>query len=468
MDGSPSQIRFRNICQLFKLSVPEYAKDRIVRIEFTANTSICGQMEIDYSQYNPAVSTSQQGSKTVTLLPPTGSSAFAEGTYYMVLAPTAVEGFTLTLTDTQNKVYTQHSSTVLGGHQGVICNLGNVDLVDIPVVTSQHAYVDDVLHGTNLTLTAPVPDKEWTAVVKNASGTVVRTVTATGTLTSGYANQEWPYLPKGNYTAEYSYTTANGKTMNATTTFQITEDPQFSFTFNAASSYTYYKGDGVARDVAKANSMGANQVTGIVCNATGILPEILGNEKYGFKLTNSFNGTPNYTAANQATFADLIISNLGNTTLSASLTFDGVTKSASKNVYITGLPFNHQPPNSNLWTESGDVQFEDGYVRIGNGASADGGEITYDDLSIPANTKLKLTYNVLLHKATMGLDYEINVGGQVVFQEENRGNIHTDREFNSNVTFTNKNSATYVQCVSSYGLGVTHSKTYKIALSYAE
>lgn len=465
IDGSPSQIRFRNVCQLFKLTVPQYADGRIAKIVFSTAKDIAGELVVGFASNNPQIGTENLSGKQIILLPPAGNAAFEEGTYYMVLAPVAVEGFTLTLTDTQGKAYSQRSSATLGGNRGVICNLGNVDLVDAPVATPHHVYIDGVLHGTSVSLTAPVPGKAWSAVIKNAQGTTVRTLaSAEGTLVSDHTDQAWPYLPKGAYTVEYTFTTANNKQKTSTTSFSITEDPQFGLTFNAASSYTYYLGDGVAKDVAKANSMDAHNVTGIVCNATGILPSVLGNENYGFDLTNTFGGTISSTSENQANFADITIANLGQSTLSASLTFDGVTKTASKSVYITGLPFTHKPPTSSLWSKDGDVKYESNYVRIGN-AGGDG-EITYNGVSIPANTKLQLGYHFYIYEE-IGVTYTINIGAQKAHSETlDESWQNTEQTYEGTAYITTNALATYVKCISDYGLAQSHSKTYKIALSY--
>ena len=466
VDGSPSQVRFRNICQLFRLSVPAYAANRIAKIELTANSVIAGQLTVDHSDYSPVVTTNEQGVKTIALLPPSENTTFAEGAYYMVLAPETVEGFTLTLTDTNGKTYSQHSNTSIGGNGGVICNLGNVDLIDKPVITPKHVYDNGTLVGTQVTLTAPVSDKAWSAVIKNGNGETVRILAeATGTLTSDHTDDNWPYLPKGNYTVEYTYTTANGKLMSATTAFTITEDPQFSVTLNAYSTYSYY----LAGDVDKANSMDKNAVTGIVCQAHGILPSILANDKYGFAFNNNFNGTIASTGDNVANYNDISITKLGETELSASVTFDGVSKTANKTVYITGLPFNHTPPTSSLWSESGDVNFESNYVRIGNAASANGGEITFNGISIPANTKLQLGYHFYIYEE-IGVTYKIQVGGQEILKETLDEAWHnTEKEYNGYKEFiTNGSVVTSVKCISDYGLAQSHSKTYKIALSYSK
>lgn len=464
VDGSPTEVRFRNVCQLFKFGIPAYVANRIAKVELSANTAISGQLTVDYEDFDPVVATSAQGSKTIRLLPPSGSESFAEGTYYFVVAPVALEGFTLTFTDKEGKVYSQSSNSEIGGICGFVYNLGNIDLIENPIITPQHVYEDGVLMGTQVTLTAPVSDKAWSAVIKNASGEAVRTVSeATGTLTSSHTDAEWPYLPQGNYTVDYNYTTANGKPMSKTSTFTITEKPQFSVSLAANSTYSYY----LSGDVDKANSMDKNSVSGIVCQAHGILPSLLSNEKYGFTLTDNFSGTIQTTGEDFATYDDISISQLGETALSANLTFDGVTKTATQNVYITGLPFNHEPPTSENWSaNNGQTSFNDDHVKTG--AAGSSGEFYCEKIKIPAGTKMSLAYKVEVYMDNLlsTQRYQISVGNQRVF-DFSTGDTGKE-EFDNSVVFTNSSEANIIKCYTGYCYGRSYSKTYKIALSYSK
>ena len=463
VDGTPSEVRFRNICQLFKLSVPAYTANRIAKIELTTNTAIAGQLTADYTDYNPVITTNSQGSNTIALYPPTGSESFAEGTYYMVLAPVAVEGFTLTLTDINGKTYTQHSSASVGGNWGVICNLGNVDLIDKPVITPKHVYENGTLMGTQVTMTAPVSDKAWSAVIKNASGEIVRTLAeATGELTSDHTDDTWPYLPQGNYTLEYTYTTANGKQMHASSPFAITEEPQFSVTLDANSTYSNY----LAGDVDKANSMDKNAVTGIVCQAHGILPSILANDKYGFSLNNNFNGTIASTSDNVANYNNISINQLGESELTTSVTFDGVTKVASKKITITGLPFRHEPPTTSLWSKDGDVTNEDGYALFGKW-SGGSQKLTYNGVNIPAGTKMSLAYKIRMRSEPVETVFTISANNQTIFTDRVSGTAGEKRPEGS-TTFTNTGNTTQIICNNSYGAGLTFTELHLIALSYSK
>ena len=463
VDGTPSEVRFRNVCQLFKFGIPAYAAGRISKIELTANKAIAGQLTVDYTNYDPIVTISTQGTKTIALFPPTGTDAFTEGEFYFVVAPEVLDGFTLNLTDKNGTVYTQHSNSTVGGVNGFIYNLGNVDLINKPVATSAHVYENGTLVGTQVFLTAPVPDKSWNAVIKNAAGETVRTLSEnTGTLTTDHTDANWPYLPKGNYTVEYTYTTANGKQMNASSTFSITEDPQFTLRMTANSTYSYYQ----AGNVDKANSMNANAVDGITSVIEGVSTAILSNERYTTSRANNLSGTETGYTAGTTTYGDISIAQLGNTTLSTSLTFDGVTKTASKDVYITGLPFSHQPPTSSLWSaNNGQTSFESDYVRTG--AAGSNGEFSFSGIQVPAGTKMTLAYkvDVYMDNALSTQRYQITVGNQIEF-DFSTGSTGT-KSFDESKVFTNTNEAKVVKCYTGYCYGRSHSKTYKIALSYS-
>ena len=466
VDGSPSFVSFINVCQVFKFTVPAYAKDQITSIQLQADVALAGQMNIDYSDYNPVVSTSEQGSKAITILPPSGSSTFAEGTYCIVTAPATLNGFTFLLT-AGSKTYRQHSSSTIGGGSSVIADLRTLDLINTPQVTAQHVYTNDVLQGTSLSITAPTPDKQWSATVKNAEGTVVRTFAAgTGTLQSDENDSEWPYLPVGNYTVDYSYTTSNGKTMQAQTSFSITEQPRFSLAFQAASSYSYYLGDGVAKNVETANSMNAYTVNGIVATVSGIAPKLLNDSKYAGTLSNTFGGSVASSTDGTTTFNDITLTTLGENTLQASYTFQGITKTASKTVYITGVPFRSKPPTSDLWSTSGKVSFNSGYCELGNNATSQASEIRYEKVSIPANTKIMLDHSEYMHRFATGTTYTIYIGNDAVASEKiSEG---SEKSFEGYVPYTTKELATVVRCYNSYGLSFTYTQVYKIALTYGE
>ncbi len=451
VDGSPSQVTFRNICQLFKLQVPSYIDGRITNIVLATNKAIAGKLLVDYSASVPSVTVDNQENTSVTLLPPTGSTTFAEGTYYMSLAPVQAEGFSLTMTDISGKTYSQHSKQAFGGTSGVIYTLGALDLVEQPVITAQHVYVSGVLQGTEVSLTAPVPDREWTATITNASGVTVRSLAkSAGTLKSAATDAAWPYLPKGAYTVNYTFLTANGKEMGSSVSFQISENPEFGLFQQAASSYTYYAGDEVEKNITRANSTEAFTVTAISTAVTGISEAILNNANYTVSYTNDFSGSVTASSNSAVTYADKKYSATGAYTLGATATFDGVTKSDTKSVHITGLPYSAVPPKEGDWSgKANDWTYS---------KNSHQGVRLYDQqisksFNIPANVDVNVKQDVDVHTSTVGTTYTLYAGGNSIFSLEAGGkaaseNCHEDKgTYPGTLTVDNPS----VACDNSYG-----------------
>lgn len=419
VDGSPSQVTFRNICQLFKLHVPSYIDGRITKIVFSTTKAIAGKLLVDHSGSVPSVTVDNQENTSVTLLPPAGNTTFAEGTYYMALAPVQAEGFSLTMTDTNGKTYSQHSKQTFGGTSGVIYTLGSLDLVEQPAVTAQHVYASGILQGTEVSLTAPVPDREWSATITNASGATVRTLAkAAGTLKSEATDATWPYLPKGAYTVNYTFLTANGKEISSSVPFQITENPEFGLFQQAASSYTYYAGDEVEKNITRANSIEAFTVTAISSSVTGISAAILNNANYTVSYTNDFSGSVSASSNSVVTYADKKYSATGAYTLGATATFDGVTKTDTKSVHITGLPYSAKPPTDAEWDGSVNnwnyTSYNHPGVRLHNHTIS-------KTFYVPGNTDITVYHDVDIHTCTAGTTYTLSAGGENIFKKEESG-----------------------------------------------
>lgn len=364
VDGSPSVLTFYNVCQLLKFEVPEYVSGKITEIEFTTNAPVAGSLTIDYSSEIPITNIDSNGSKEITILPPTGSEAFAAGTYYIVSAPVQMDGFTMSFVCDETS-YTLSSNTTFGGSAGRIYSLGKIDLVNTPTASAMHVYNQGILMGTRLSLSnAPFEGKEWYAVVKNANGTVVRSLQGTGNLTSSENDAAWPYLPQGGYTVEYSFDNSNGKRITKTMQFNVAEKPTFTVSTYAYTSFSYYKGDGVERDIETANSLHNMTIYEPRITINGIDSKILKSPNYTFTSQIS-NVSSSVTGRDGAviTYNNATVSNLGAYSLTGLVSFDGTSVSAVKTVYITGIPYNAEPPTqANGWT--GSASWNSGYAQL--------------------------------------------------------------------------------------------------------
>ena len=335
------------------------------------------------------------------------------------MAPVALNGFTLTFTDNNGKVYSQQSNSTIGGERGKVYTLGSMDLIDVPTISSKHVYANGELQGTDVTLSAPVSDKDWSAVIKNSQGVTVRSLSsATGTLKSEYTDASWPYLPKGSYSVEYTYRTANGADKRATTSFNIIENPNFGVTQTAASTYSYYVGDGVEKNVNRANGLEAYTVTDIHTSVTGISEKILNNQNYKVTYTNDFSGNVIAMNNSKVSYADRKYSAMDSYTLGATATFDGVTKSASKKVYITGLPYTAAPPTKTDW--SGTVDNWNYSKENHEGVRIYGDQI-YKSFKIPANINVNVEQDVDVHASTISTTYNLMVSGESICEISTTG-----------------------------------------------
>lgn len=364
VDGSPSVLTFYNVCQLLKFEVPEYVAGKIKEIRFAANTPVAGTMMVDCSGDMPSAAVSADGSSEITILPPSQAGTFAAGTYYIVSAPVQMTGFSMTFT-CDGATYTLGSSSTFGGEAGKIYSLGKIDLVNTPRANAVHVYNQGVLVGTKLSLSnAPVEGKEWSAVVKNANGTVVRSLQGTDNLTSSENDAAWPYLPQGGYTVEYSFDNSNGKRITKTMQFNVVEKPTFTVSTYAYTSFSYYKGDGVERDVETANSLNNMTIYEPRITINGIDSKILKSPNYTFtsQISNVSSSVKGRDGA-VITFNNATVGNLGAYSLTGIVTFDGTSVSAVKTVYITGIPYNAEPPTqANGWT--GSASWNSGYVQL--------------------------------------------------------------------------------------------------------
>lgn len=335
---------------------------------------------------------------------------------------------------------------------------------NVPVVTTQNVYENGELVGTTLSATDPSYDvnaTEWSAVVKNASGETVRTLSsAKGTLTSGADDAEWPYLPMGNYVLQYTFENYKGIVETKETAFSITEQPNFQVTMNALTSYSYAIGDGTTKNVAQANACANNKIYAPTVTVTGISDALI--TKYGLSTTFN-NETKNKTKV--AVYADYTVSELKAYPLSATVTFAGRTISANKTVYITGIPYTAAPPTrDNGWTNpKGTVVWENSYVRLGNAAEGSEERIS-KSFYAPANVNVSAYVKAEVRGATIGTTFKFYVAGETLLQKEAGFWGNENAEGTVSGTLTTSNST--VECSNSYGLASTHSKVYNVTVQY--
>ena len=346
-----------------------------------------------------------------------------------------------------------------------------------PTVTTEHRYDrDNELMGTNIEISSSFPGMTWTAQIHqgSASGPVVRTLSGTGALSQTYREvSDWPFLPAGTYVATFSYTGDKGATYNyeKTRTF-VVEQPTLTLTADAYTSYSKYE----EGDIAAANA--CERLT--VYEPTAYLnvsKSLMANPNYAPTFTYSIAGKtatvqPTDNTATCADFTGVPVSG-DLQTMQVVANFGGQEITATKQVRITGMPYNLDFNSHSEWSESGSVTWDTSNVYLGYMSTGGQSITTSSSLNIPKGTKYCGTYNVNVSTGIVGTTFTITAGSQEIYsvKENGDGSIISaadHRHTGTTLTFTANKVITTLSCKNTYGAGYTCSYIYSLALKYAE
>ena len=192
---------------------------------------------------------------------------------------------------------------------------------DIPVfsfgLNAEAVHTTDVsgyLNGTKVSLSfgdlSNVPVSlisNWKATLVNATGEVVRSYTTTDFSKTGemVVENDWPYLPQGDYTLKYSYTidgndVSEEATINDAKTITMPL-PTFTAEVSAQTSYSVYTTQGATA----ANGTDGSSIFNIATTST-ISSDILSNGKY----TNLYSVTYSLNTGDSSTEVSPVFQNL--------------------------------------------------------------------------------------------------------------------------------------------------------------
>ncbi len=336
---------------------------------------------------------------------------------------------------------------------------GTIPLSWLPVssAVAEHQYLDGMLVGTNLSFTTSYPGMTWEARVSNAQGDTIRTVTGKGALVSNYTSSEdWPFLPAGKYKATYFLHSESGVNKVSSREFMIAA-PQLKVKLDGYTSYDKY----LAGEIEAAN--GCNGLTLYAPQVSvNITPDLIANARYGYQMTYNLDGTSGNATGNTQNLGNKELdARLTAYNLSAKATFAGQEATASKDFYITGVPFLSEPPTTSDWESSGDyVTFETDYVRLGHNAWNSEQYITYNKVAIPVGTRLFVDYKVICHSAAFKADFTLNVGEKTIVSGTD------DQELKGEAEITTDAATTYVRCHNDGGQAQAYADVYRVALRY--
>lgn len=297
--------------------------------------------------------------------------------------------------------------------------------------TDQSGY----LNGTKVSLSfgdlSNVPlslISNWKATLVNATGEIVRSYTTNNFTNTGEMTIEndWSYLPQGNYTLRYSYIIDGNEVSEETTANEaktVTMPmPTFEAAVSAQTSYSVYTSQGAAA----ANETDGSGIFDIATTMT-ISPEILSNEKY----SNLLSITYSLDSGESLTEESPVFENLqwGQHTLTAFVSFDGGSASSSTVCDVTGIPYrgdysNHSPFDDtvNPWicVGSGEYWSERGYIlfEYWNGDPDNNCFVFSPAFQVP--TMIDITYSTKVAYFTTGLfDASIDIYTGVSDKTEN-------------------------------------------------
>lgn len=479
-------ITFRNLCALVHFTVPERLA-AVSEVSFTAdNRPLAGQFTVSKSDIQTIASVAD-GRNTVTM-----KGSFAAGsTFYFVVAPGDVNGFSIKVTAANGAQFSKTSSKSFSVAAGAMKNLGVIDFKAEPSAVASHIYPGGILSGTDVTLSLGLPAgmeeyvESLDATMKDSDGNVVRTLQLSGAPASAALtlNQSgnYLYIPQGRYTLDCTFT-ING--VKDSKSLEVTVPaPQFTVTAAAVTSYTKYQ----EKKIAEANQCAPNVIYDVKCEVSisrNVLNQI-GLTSWNADISNISGSGSVYETSSQTNFSaydggifcynETLSVAVGAYKLSASAEFDGVSDSDVADIYVTGLPFKAAPPKTsgdNKWSyDDGDGNIWDGnneYAKLGNGGAGNT-SITYSTLLIPAdiNVSVGAGYYVKCDNFFGGSNtFTLNLGSTNVYTTKVKGyNDTTINDVQPSVMTPENNT---IVCKNTYSLALSHSKIYSVTLDYRE
>lgn len=449
-----SGVSFKNACALLKFTVPAYLTD-VQKVTVSSNTVMAGDMTIDYSGDTPVCTVSESGSRSISM---TGAYE-AESTFWFVLAPVTLDGIKINV-ETAKGTWEMSTDNQFEMTAGQYRNLGTLKLEEVIAqgATAAHTYADGILTGTEVTVSLGIPQATAAYItalnleVKNASGTVVRTLTkdSAAAVETIAADAQWPYLPKGDYTVSGTYTLSGIETKGLTETSFTVGAPEFTISSGAYSSYTkYLEGDSYTANMCKAETI-YNLKTVFI----SISDDIINNANYS-----AICGEKAFTLDGNATTSDSASEQAwGSHTVTASFTFDGVTRTATKDCHITGLPYDLNTAANdtvNPWSEEGYVNWDtNGGVRLGYNQWGDEAYIR-QTFRIPSNTNITVNGNGIVNGTGSFIKVEntasIIVSGNTIFSKTQKGKSEAEFTCSNQACTLSADNAT-IEINSSYNL----------------
>ena len=477
-EESVEGVMFDNVCGLIQFTVPQRIS-AVKNVVFKAeNRSLAGDLVISKDVLK--VESVANGTNSVSM-----SGDFAAGsTFYFVVAPGEVNGFSITVTAQNGATYSKVSSKSFTVAAAAMKNLGVIDFKAEPGAKAEHTYSGGTLTGTKVTLTPGLP-AGMEAYVQNLTASMTRDgieyrriskSSASATEVMEVANG-MTYVPQGEYIVEYTYTlngVAETKAVNVTV-----PAPAFTVSASAYTSYSKY----LEGNISAANNCAPESMYDIKCSVS-ISDEVLKQfEMSSCTVTlkqpsgseTSLSGSVNKKSSTYLSTSQYNVSEWGAYTLSSVVTFDGITKSCPpKSLHITGLPYKAPSMVESDWElASWNCEYSNGSIQLG-GVSGSGECTATSKMAfvIPNNVNITVNTNVTIRAFKFALwyntDFTVKVNGTQIIKQnsDKQDNNNTGKNYNlsGNATFTPSGYSVVMN--SSYTAAGPWSKIHSMEILY--
>lgn len=328
---------FHNVCGLIKFTIPTDLAEAVTEVTFKNNgtSPLAGTYTVNPSTMGGAAGT---GSTSLTM-----TGTFEAGkTYCFISLPAKVEGFTLTL-KTEHHNYSVTNESAFEIASGSNKKLPVLTFKAAPDVWAQHYVSGGKLIGTRLKLdNANLSDngQDVYVEVKNAAGDLYRSLSCESKESVTLEVPEnLPYLPHGEYTANFTYKIGAHSTSEVSAIFNVPQPTGLglALTLNEpVTSYSKY----LAGEIDEAN-LWTNDKVGNLGATVNISDAVLKQMEVACEFLVDGVSKRSTLAVSDGAYAASTIEKLpmAEHKLTAKINFDGVEINSSEKAFvITGLP----------------------------------------------------------------------------------------------------------------------------------
>lgn len=342
------------------------------------------------------------------------------------------------------------------------------------IATATHAYEEDVLTGTDVTLNiedngAPLELVDDWDIQLLYNGSTIRTYSSQPQNNAIMAVTDgWPYVPQGSTLFAYIHL-QTGETVELTSAvLEEIPQPEFTATVSGSTSYSVYLDPNQGAEVA--NTKDGSSIFDINATAT-IAPEISGNSNYSdiLKVTYATDSGQSTEELPFGTTSELNSLTWQKHALTATVSFDGVEETSSPiECDVTGLPYVPSAMVEADWDlASWNCEYNNGTIQLG-GVSGSGECTATSKMAfyIPDNIGVKVNTNVTVAAGIFNIintTFTVKVNGNEIISQ---GSNRKEDNYSLSETSTFSPGACEVKLNSSYTAAGPWSKVHTLHILY--